>query len=294
MLILGIENAEGEVKYISPAYKFNINKDDGNLEATGQTYTPEATINKVVTEWLNQKGKDFNNLNYRMDMVEDSLRNGNDTLKKMGETVSSLEQTTNAMSESVSEHTSHLNGLIPQVDSIWADIDGIKTDANNLWDTHNDDYDKLDKKIKTTEDSVAELQEEMGEVSNRIYPLVRGVNGVWQYTKWSDGEIDANATYNETTDIKAAWGNGYISSDSNGTRILTVTLPKDVSGRNLFTDVRTAHISIVPDTPGVILSEVYNSIDTSHIGYFVYSPVTAPYSDSVLFEVRAHIKGRWK
>ena len=289
-----IDFESGEVKYISPAYRFNINQDDGNLEAIGQTYTPEATIDLVVTEWLNQKGTAINNLNYRMDMVEDSLSNGNDNLQRMGVTVSRLEQTTNAMSESVNEHTTEIDGLTSQVNIIWEDINEIKTDADNLWNTHGDDYDKLDKRIKTTEDSVAELQEEMVDVSDRPYVVARGVNGAWKYTKWSDGEIDADATYNESTDIKAAWGNGYLSSDSNGTRILTVTLPKDVSGRNLFTDVRTAHISIVPGTPGVILSEVYNSIDTSHIGYFVYSPVTAPYSDSVLFEVRAHIKGRWK
>jgi hypothetical protein len=46
----------GEVKYISPSYKFNVNKLNGELEAIGQTYTPEATIDLVVTEWLTEKG----------------------------------------------------------------------------------------------------------------------------------------------------------------------------------------------------------------------------------------------
>lgn len=286
-----IDFESGEVKYISPAYKFNINKDDGNLEAIGQTYTPEATIDLVVTEWLNQKGAAINNLNYRMDMVEDSLSNGNDTLKRVDETVSSLEQTTNALSESISEHTSHLNALNPQVNSIWEDINEIKTDADNLWNTHGDDYDKLDKRIRTTESSVAELQEEMGYASNRPYVKGRGVSGaggVWEYTEWSDGHIDAYVTKTETTDIKTPWGNGYLAGDSNGARILTIEIPK-----NMFTNVKMVSISIVPKTAGMILMGTCNSFDESSISYFVYSPVNEPYPDLVEFEVRAHIKGRY-
>lgn len=47
----------GEVKYISPSYKFNVNKLNGELEAIGQTYTPEATIDLLVREWLESKTK---------------------------------------------------------------------------------------------------------------------------------------------------------------------------------------------------------------------------------------------
>ena len=42
----------GEVKYISPSYKFNINKENGELEAIGEAYSPEDAIELMVTEWL--------------------------------------------------------------------------------------------------------------------------------------------------------------------------------------------------------------------------------------------------
>lgn len=49
-----IDFESGEVKYISPSYKFNVNKESGELEAIGKAYTPEETIELVVTEWLSK------------------------------------------------------------------------------------------------------------------------------------------------------------------------------------------------------------------------------------------------
>lgn len=40
----------GEVEYISPAYEFKVNKESGELEAHGETYTPDATVEAFLKE----------------------------------------------------------------------------------------------------------------------------------------------------------------------------------------------------------------------------------------------------
>lgn len=46
---------KGELEYVSPMYKFEIDKETGELVAIGEAYTPEETINLVITEWLDKK-----------------------------------------------------------------------------------------------------------------------------------------------------------------------------------------------------------------------------------------------
>ena len=46
----------GEVEYVSPSFKFNINKESGHLDAEGQSYSFEAEIFRVVDDWLAVNG----------------------------------------------------------------------------------------------------------------------------------------------------------------------------------------------------------------------------------------------
>jgi hypothetical protein len=46
----------GEVEYVSPSFKFKINNETGELEADGQTYTFDAEVSRVVTDWLAANG----------------------------------------------------------------------------------------------------------------------------------------------------------------------------------------------------------------------------------------------
>lgn len=50
----------GEVKYISPNYKFTVNKDSGELDVFGGTYTADETIELLVQEWLTNKSASIN------------------------------------------------------------------------------------------------------------------------------------------------------------------------------------------------------------------------------------------
>lgn len=50
--------ASGEVEYVSPRYKFDVNQETGEMDVEGTAYTFEGDIQGVVDEWLVQRGAD--------------------------------------------------------------------------------------------------------------------------------------------------------------------------------------------------------------------------------------------
>ena len=52
----------GEVEYVSPSFKFVVNKETGELDAVGQTYTFNDEIGRVVNEWLVANGVNISEL----------------------------------------------------------------------------------------------------------------------------------------------------------------------------------------------------------------------------------------
>lgn len=60
----------GELKYISPLYAFEINENTGELETKGQTYTPEETVEQVVTEWLESKAGEISRIGEDLTALE--------------------------------------------------------------------------------------------------------------------------------------------------------------------------------------------------------------------------------
>jgi hypothetical protein len=62
----------GELKYISPLYSFEINETTGELDATGETYTPEETVEQVVTEWLESKAGEISRISEDLKALEDA------------------------------------------------------------------------------------------------------------------------------------------------------------------------------------------------------------------------------
>ena len=127
-----IDFETGEVKYISPAYKFNINKENGNLEAIGQTYTPEETIELVVTEWLEKMSA---SLNFRMDNVESALGNANNTLQDLSATVDTnyrnldkaIDELDTTMSQALTDAFFQINAL----ETTATDLSERLTDVEN-------------------------------------------------------------------------------------------------------------------------------------------------------------------
>ena len=52
----------GEVEYVSPSFKFIINKETGELDTVGQSYTFSEEIGRVVNEWLVTNGVNITEL----------------------------------------------------------------------------------------------------------------------------------------------------------------------------------------------------------------------------------------
>lgn len=46
----------GKLEYVSPSFKFKVNEETGKLEAEGQTYTFDAEVSRVVSDWLKSNG----------------------------------------------------------------------------------------------------------------------------------------------------------------------------------------------------------------------------------------------
>ena len=51
-----VDFESGEVEYVSPSFKFNVNLETGQLDAEGQTYTFNEEIGRIVDEWLKKDG----------------------------------------------------------------------------------------------------------------------------------------------------------------------------------------------------------------------------------------------
>lgn len=166
-----IDFESGEVKYISPAYKFNINKANGNIEAVGQTYTPEQTIDMVVTEWLNQKGAVINDLNYRVDGVEDAYHNVTGTLQRLDNIVTNLQPKIT----DIENHIENLGDLRDEVGAIWESVYEAKEDVNNfvsMVDTVETNVDSLDETLtefkNNTEANQSTVNEELTKLNNQF------------------------------------------------------------------------------------------------------------------------------
>ena len=52
----------GEVKYISPAYDFIVNKENGNLEVDGAVYDADESVKNLVNEWFATINNDVDSL----------------------------------------------------------------------------------------------------------------------------------------------------------------------------------------------------------------------------------------
>ena len=66
-----VDFTTGEVEYVSPSFKFNVNNETGNLDAIGQTYTFEEEIGRVVLEWLEENNINFTNLQNHSEKIAD-------------------------------------------------------------------------------------------------------------------------------------------------------------------------------------------------------------------------------
>lgn len=46
----------GDVEYVSPSFRFNVNLETGELDAEGQSYTFDDEVGRVISDWLSKNG----------------------------------------------------------------------------------------------------------------------------------------------------------------------------------------------------------------------------------------------
>lgn len=84
----------GEVEYVSPSFKFNINSETGNLDAIGQTYTFEDEIERLVLEWLEANKiniEDLQNYSERLEELKGTSAEHTERIKTLETTPRSVE-----------------------------------------------------------------------------------------------------------------------------------------------------------------------------------------------------------
>jgi hypothetical protein len=60
--VFSVDFETGALEYVSPSFRFEINKETGELEAIGQTYTFNDEVGRVVEEWLAERGVELDDL----------------------------------------------------------------------------------------------------------------------------------------------------------------------------------------------------------------------------------------
>jgi hypothetical protein len=54
--VFSVDFESGEVEYVSPSFEFKINKETGELDAIGQSYTFDEEVGRVIADWLEDNG----------------------------------------------------------------------------------------------------------------------------------------------------------------------------------------------------------------------------------------------
>ena len=103
----------GEVEYVSPSFKFKVNKETGELDAEGQAYTFSEEIYRVIAEWLANNGVVLKDLE---DISKDH------TLR-----IGALEETSTTNTEHIAKHKQDIETLKTRVTPIEKGGTGAKT-----------------------------------------------------------------------------------------------------------------------------------------------------------------------
>lgn len=67
-----VDFTTGEVEYVSPSFDFKVNKETGELDAEGQSYTFEEEIFRVVNDWLTDNNVVLTDLRSMIGTIEEN------------------------------------------------------------------------------------------------------------------------------------------------------------------------------------------------------------------------------
>lgn len=117
-----IDFETGNVEYISPSYKFTIDKGTGELEAEGEASKYDEVINHYVNEWFNDN-----------DFSHASVKRNTENIEELQEAVNQSNENIEELQKSVNQNAENIEGLQEAVsDTGWVPltIGGYKKDEN--------------------------------------------------------------------------------------------------------------------------------------------------------------------
>lgn len=184
----------GEMKYISPLYKFSIDKENGELDVIGETYTPDETIDKIVTEWLASKTAKITEL-------ENIIRDGFPRID------GNLDYLTNAVDENASNFEKFSNRfeylkaekfMYPLWSGNWSDGTSVSIDNSrnyNLFKIYLDDFNTAILAIRI-EDTIIGIGGASKTHDTRTYHFTAKIeNDVWSSKVCFSGNPYTNSAF---------------------------------------------------------------------------------------------------
>lgn len=125
--VFTVDFESGTVEYVSPSFKFKVNKETGYLETEGQSYTFEDEIGRVVIEWLEERDIEFSKLQMhglRIEDLEEVTADHSERLETLETTPRPIELggTGATTEEELREITSNL--LYEKINYIGAGVEG--------------------------------------------------------------------------------------------------------------------------------------------------------------------------
>lgn len=195
-----IDFETGEVEYVSPSYKFQIDKISGDLEAIGEAYTFEETIQLIVMEWLNENGANIALIQERLNAHETSISTltsfaeaHENELELLNVLVDDIKNTTiPSIEESIRNNDTDISSLSQTVATNKSDVDeeisNINTNVSNI---------KVD---------VANLKAESNQYKSNIETLQTNTNQLMKSKSGivnigKNGYLFGNLSYVQTNDM---------------------------------------------------------------------------------------------
>lgn len=148
-----VDFTTGEVEYVSPSYEFVIDEESGELNAIGETYTFEETIQAVVSEWLVENGANIDELEEMVagnTIAIDDLRTiveaNSDDISKLNGDVSSVKTTADTNKDDIATLNGQVATHTEDISKLASDIETNKTDieeCSNLASTNKTSIEEL-------------------------------------------------------------------------------------------------------------------------------------------------------
>ena len=127
-----IDFEKGEVEYISPSYKFNINQETGELEPIGEAYKYEDAISHYVAKWIEDNGGDYNTLLNTVSTHESLINTHTGTLDEHSNTLDAYFSCIGTLDDNIKANSDYIDALEVLINTNTTNISRVENSIENL------------------------------------------------------------------------------------------------------------------------------------------------------------------